>query len=66
MSPRNQSKGGIALRAGYYTAVVVAAVCLVVSMLSWSLPLAAISLALAVLLFRNLDVVVETSERRAQ
>lgn len=63
MSPRNHPKVGLALRAGYGAAVVVAAVCLVVSMLTWSLPLAGISLLLAILLFRNLDAVVETSER---
>lgn len=50
-------RAGLPLRLAYYTGVILAVVFLVVSMLSWSLPLAACSLVLAVLLFRNLDIV---------
>jgi hypothetical protein len=48
---------GLPLRLAFYAGVVLAVVFLVVSILSWSLPLAACSLVLAVVLFKNLDLV---------
>jgi hypothetical protein len=44
--------------------VLLAAVFLVISMLSWSLPLAACSLVMALVLFRNFDLVGGLPESR--
>lgn len=57
-------RAGLPLRLAYYAGVVLAAVFLVVSILSWSMPLAACSLVLAVVLFKNLDIVGGLPESR--
>lgn len=49
--------GSPLLRIGYYLGVLLAALFLIVSIISWSLLLGLCSLVLAVVLFRNIDVV---------
>jgi uncharacterized membrane protein len=58
VSPRDRAGvQPLPLRLAYLAAVVLAVVLLVASMLTWNMLFAAISLVLAVVLFRNLDVV---------
>ena len=57
-------RAGLPVRLAYYAGVILAAVFLVVSMLSWSLPLAGCSLVLAIVLFRNIDLVGGTDDHR--
>lgn len=60
-SPKSQ-RAALVVRLGYYVAAALAVIFLAVSILTWSMLLGACSLILAVLLFRNLDVVVEEIE----
>jgi hypothetical protein len=57
-------RAGLPLRLAYYAGVVLAVVFLVVSILSWSMPLGACALVLAVVLFKNLDLVGGLPESR--